>query len=147
MRVRKLVIVGLLGGCLWPALQAQHLMDMRDKSFNFGAKVGLNSIFPYFTELTLDGNAIEKTYASYQVIRLRSSAGSTRSVSSSSPASRGNMAAAKSPSSTILQPNQPNRPTRIRPTPQRLVTCPFQARVLKCRCCSVITWCGRLPTD
>lgn len=67
MQVRKLVILGLLCGCLWPALQAQRLMEMRDKSFNFGAKVGLNSIFPYFTELTLDGTAIEKTYASYQV--------------------------------------------------------------------------------
>ncbi|MGM9758615.1 MAG: porin family protein [Parabacteroides sp.] len=67
MNWRKVSILAGLLGCLFPALQAQRLMEMRDKSFNFGAKVGLNTVFPYITELTLDGVSIDETYAQYKV--------------------------------------------------------------------------------
>lgn len=46
---------------------AQKLISIKDKAFNFGAKVGVNAAFPIVNSLTIDGTEAEDVRLQYRV--------------------------------------------------------------------------------
>lgn len=46
---------------------AQKLISIKDKAFNFGAKVGVNAAFPIVNSLTIDGTEAEDVSLQYRV--------------------------------------------------------------------------------
>lgn len=46
---------------------AQKFIQIEDKAFNFGAKVGFNSTFPIINSLTIDGVEAENVRLQYKV--------------------------------------------------------------------------------
>lgn len=64
--MKKICLIGCLL-FLSLAAGAQKLMQMEDKAFNFGAKVGFNATFPVVNSLLIDGNRVDEVSIQYKV--------------------------------------------------------------------------------
>ena len=63
----KRIYIIALACCLGLSAKAQKLMDIEDKAFNFGAKVGFNASFPVINSLSINGQQVENIDIEYQV--------------------------------------------------------------------------------
>lgn len=64
--MKKAYLIGLLLS-LSLATNAQSIMQMKDKPFNFGAKVGFNATFPVINSLSINGKEAENINIEYKV--------------------------------------------------------------------------------
>ncbi len=64
--MKKVLLLPLLL-LLCHALCAQKLISIKDKAFNFGAKVGVNAAFPIVNSLAIDGTEAEDVSLQYKV--------------------------------------------------------------------------------
>lgn len=64
--MKKICLIGCLL-FLSLAAGAQKFMQMEDKAFNFGAKVGFNATFPVVNSLQIDGNRVDEVSIQYKV--------------------------------------------------------------------------------
>lgn len=65
--MRKGLVIGLLFGLLCQALNAQSILRMEEKRFNFGAKVGFNATLPVVNSLRVLDFEANQFQTSYQV--------------------------------------------------------------------------------
>jgi len=65
--MRKICLIGISFIILFSALQAQEPVRIENKTFNFGATLGLKSGFPVINSLTLDGMEAENIHLQYKV--------------------------------------------------------------------------------
>lgn len=65
--MKKLVLILCTLFSLSSAAYSQTIFRIEDKTFNFGAKLGVNSIFPIVNSLTIDGVSAENVRLQYKV--------------------------------------------------------------------------------
>lgn len=64
--MKKIYILLLLLPLCFP-IQAQRILEIRDKAFNWGGKVGFNSTFPIINSLTISDKPAENVRLQYKV--------------------------------------------------------------------------------
>lgn len=64
--MKRLHLLGFLL-CFSLFAEAQNIMQLKDKSFNYGAKVGFNASFPVINSLSVNGKEIDNYDIEYQV--------------------------------------------------------------------------------
>ena len=64
--MKKVCFVWLMFLCCLPAA-SQNLIEIKEKAFNWGGKVGLNAAFPIINSLTIDEVEMENISLQYKV--------------------------------------------------------------------------------
>ncbi len=64
--MKKICLIGCLLLC-WMESGAQKFMQIEDKAFDFGAKVGFAATFPIVNSLMIDGNRVDEVNVKYRV--------------------------------------------------------------------------------
>ncbi len=64
--MKKLCLLLLMSACYLPAT-SQKLIEIKEKAFDWGGKVGLNAAFPIINSLTIDGVEMENINLQYKV--------------------------------------------------------------------------------